>query len=234
MSREPDTGDMLLFRGNQVFSKLLECFGRSKYSHVGMILRNPRFLRPDLEDGLYLLESSSNDIPEAEEHSYHLGVQIHRLEDVLSSYPEGSVFIRHVSCVRNEAFYDTLRAIHKDIHHKPYDLNPADWIRAEWNLIHPLMVHSAYQKTDAFWCSALLCYVYGRLDLLEAEMDWSLIAPREFSAEEGTLLRFRCSVSPEVPFVLAPPAPVPAPAPVPLIPSAPLIKKDLTWEDHSQ
>jgi len=204
--REPDTGDILLFRGNQLVSKLLECFGRSKYSHVGMVLKNPRFLRPDLEDGLYVLESSSNDIPDVEDHARILGVQIHRLEDVLRSYPEGSVFIRHVSCERNDAFYEKLRAIHEDVHHKPYDLNPADWIRAEWNLIHPLEVNPAYQKTSAFWCSALLCYLYGRLDLLEAEMDWSLIAPREFSAEEGTLLRFRCSVAREIPFVCPSPS----------------------------
>lgn len=212
--REPDTGDILLFRGNQLVSKLLECFGRSKYSHVGMVLKNPRFIRPDLEDGLYVLESSSNDIPDVEDHARILGVQIHRLEDVLRSYPEGSVFIRHVACERNDAFYEKLRAIHEDVHHKPYDLNPADWIRAEWNLIHPLEVNPAYQKTGAFWCSALLCYIYGRLDLLEAEMDWSLIAPREFSAEEGTLLRFRCSVAREIRFVCpSPPSPPSSPSP---------------------
>ena len=244
-SCSPDTGDILLFRGNQLVSKLLECFGRSKYSHVAMIIKNPRFLRPDLPDGLYVIEASSNDAPDAEASSSSssssssspsslptpvLGVALHRLEDVIALYPADSVYLRHVSCTRDEAFYERLSAAHEEVHHKPYDLNPLDWIRAEWNLIHPLEINTAYQKTSSFWCSALLCYLYGRLGLLEEEMDWSLIAPREFSAEEGTLLRFRCAVSKEVPFTL-PPLPLSTPQPTD---SDPLTKTTPSSEDHLQ
>lgn len=196
-----DTGDIVLFRGNQFISKVLECFGRSKYSHVGMILKNPSYIRPDLEDGLYLFESSSNDTPDVENHEFCIGVQIHRLEDILKEYPKGSVYVRRLECNRDEAFYKRLHDIHEEVHHKPYDLNPVDWIRAEWNLIHPLEPRSDKdQKPTSFWCSALLCYVYGRLECLETEMDWSVIAPREFSSEEGTILRFRYPISKDTPY----------------------------------
>jgi hypothetical protein len=198
--RELDTGDIILFRGNHLISRVLECFGRSKYSHVGMILKNPKHIHLDLEDGLYLLESSSNDTPDVEDHQFKIGVQIHRLEDILREYPTGSVFVRYLDTKRDDAFYSTLTEIHKEIHDKPYDLNPLDWVRAEWNLIHPLEIDSKFQKTGSFWCSALLCYIYGRLDCLEAEMDWSLIAPKEFSSEEGTLLRFRYPISKDMPY----------------------------------
>lgn len=198
--RDLDTGDMILFRGNHVLSKLLECFGRSKYSHVGMILKNPRYLCPDLEDGLYLLESSSNDTPDVEDHQFKIGVQIHRLEDVLREFPKGSVYVRYLDVPRNEAFYSKLSEIHEEIHNKPYDLNPIDWIRAEWNLVHPLDIDPMYRKTSSFWCSAMLCYVYGRLECLEEEMDWSLIAPKEFSSEEGKLIRFRYPISNDTPY----------------------------------
>lgn len=198
--RELDTGDIVLFRGNHVLSRVLECFGRSKYSHVGMILKNPKYIRPDLEDGLYLLESSSNDTPDVEDHQFKVGVQIHRLEDILKEFPKGSVFVRYVDVKRDDAFYSMITEVHNEIHNKPYDLNPLDWIRAEWNLIHPLDVDPQFQKTDSFWCSALLCYIYGRLECLEAEMDWSLIAPKEFSSEEGTLLHFRYPISKDTPY----------------------------------
>jgi hypothetical protein len=198
--REPETGDLLLFRGNHLLSKVLECFGRSKYSHVGMILKNPSYLRPDLEDGLYLLESSSNDTPDVEDNQFKIGVQIHRLEDILKEFPKGSVYIRYMDIPREEAFYTQIKEVHEEIHGKPYDLNPLDWIRAEWNLIHPLDVDPKFQKTGSFWCSALLCYIYGRLNCLETEMDWSLIAPREFSSEEGTLLRFRYPITKDTPY----------------------------------
>ena len=197
---ELDTGDLLLFRGNHFVSRLLECFGRSKYSHVGMILKNPKYIQPNLEDGLYVLESSSNDTPDVEDQQFKLGVQIHHLEDILREFPEGSVYVRHLECKRDEVFYERLTAVHEEVHNKPYDLNPADWIRAEWNLIHPLDTTPMDSKPKSFWCSALLCYLYGHLECLETEMDWSLIAPREFSSEEGTLLRFRCPISKDTPY----------------------------------
>jgi len=200
VKRELDTGDIVLFQGNRVISRILECFGRSKYSHVGMILKNPKYIRPDLEDGLYLLESSSNDTPDVEDHQFKIGTQIHRLDDVLKEYPKDSIFVRYLDVPRTEEFYSKLSEVHQEIHNKPYDLNPLDWIRAEWNLIHPLDIEPIYQKKDSFWCSALLCYLYGRLDCLDAEMDWSLIAPREFSSEEGKLLRFRYPISKDTPF----------------------------------
>lgn len=196
--RELDTGDIVLFRGNHLLSHILECMGRSKYSHVGMILKNPKYIRPDLEDGLYLLESSSNNTPDVEDQQFKIGVQIHRLEDILPEFSKGSVYVRYLDCPRDDVFYKKITEVHEDIHNKPYDFNPEDWIRAEWNLIHPLEINPAYQKTDSFWCSALLCYIYGKLDCLDSEMDWSLIAPREFSSEEGTLLRFRYPLTKDI------------------------------------
>lgn len=195
IQREIDTGDILLFRGKSIISKLLEYLGFSKYSHVGMVLKNPKYIHPDLPDGLYLLESSSNNTPDVEDNTFKVGVQIHRLEDVLKEFYKGSVYVRHVGCERDEAFYQRLNSVHKEVHNKPYDLNPVDWIRAEWNLYHPFTIRPEYQKTGSFWCSALLCYLYYKLECLETEVDWSLIAPREFSSEEGTLLQFRCPVS---------------------------------------
>jgi hypothetical protein len=200
VNRELDTGDIVLFRGNHLFSKIIECFGRSKYSHVGMILKNPKYIRPDLEDGLYLLESSSNDTPDVEDNQFKIGTQIHRLDDIIKEYPKGSVFVRYMDIIRDDIFYSKITEVHKEIHNKPYNLNPIDWILAEWNIIHPMESKVNDKKPDSFWCSALLCYIYGRLDCLDAEMDWSLLAPREFSSEEGTLLHFRYPISKDTPY----------------------------------
>ena len=193
--KELDTGDILLFRGNSWISRILEYFGQSAYSHVGMILKNPKYIHPDLPDGLYLLESSSNNTPDVEDGRFKIGVQIHRLEDIVHEFPKGSIYARYMDCIRDEAFYHRLVAIHTEVHNKPYDLNPFDWIRAEWNIVHPFSISPSYQHTDSFWCSALLCYLYSKLDCLERDVDWSIIAPREFSSEEGTLLRFRYPIS---------------------------------------
>jgi hypothetical protein len=194
MSQTLDTGDILLFRGNGVISKVVECFGSSRYSHVGMIVRNPSFLHPDMEDGIYLMESSWNPTPDAEDHQVKLGVQIHKLSDILPEFPKGSIYVRKIYCERNQAFYDALKKAHEVVHNKPYDENPFDWIRAKYNELHPFPADGTYQSTKSFWCSALLSYLFCKVGLLDSHVNWSLIAPREFSSIEGRYLSFRCEM----------------------------------------
>jgi hypothetical protein len=39
--------------------------------------------------------------------------------------------------------------------------------------------------------------VFCELGLLDKEINWSLMAPREFSSDEGKQLHFRCTVEKE-------------------------------------
>ena len=189
------TGDLVLFRGNSWISMLLHWFGRSSYSHVGMIVRNPSFLDPNLDDGVYLLESGRNSFPDAENHQEKTGVQLNLLSDVLSECTNHSVVVRKVDCLRDVSFYQRLADLHKRIHNKPYDVNPWDWLWAEYNLFYPLSIDEQYRKDQSFWCSALVAYLYDQLELIDP-VNWTLISPREFS-ERGVQLRFRCVVHKE-------------------------------------
>lgn len=191
------TGDLILFRGTSWLSWLIEWAGISKYSHVGMIVKNPRFLNPALEDGTYLLESSWNDTPDAEDHQFKVGVQLHLLDDILKEYPKGSVEMRKVHCERNDAFYEKLAEIHRDIHNKPYDMNPYDWLCARYNMMCPFPPEDTFKSKKTFWCSALVSYIFCKLELIDQEVNWSLMAPREFSSEEGKQIHFRCIVDKE-------------------------------------
>jgi len=47
---ELETGDIILFRGNSWLSYVVEWFGKSPYSHVGIIIKNPSFMNCDLKD----------------------------------------------------------------------------------------------------------------------------------------------------------------------------------------
>lgn len=188
------TGDIVLFKGRTIISYLLEYFGRSPYSHVGIIIRNPSFLNKDLEDGIYLLESGWNGIPDSESGTPKVGVQIHFLQDILDECKSGTVFVRKVNCVRNASFYQTLQNVHREILNKPYDLKPWDWLMGLYAEHHQVPLDPAYQRTDSFWCSALLAYVYEKLNLIQP-VNWSLIAPREFS--DAGKLQFMCDVDKE-------------------------------------
>jgi hypothetical protein len=190
------TGDIILFQGRSFLSYLLEYFGRSPYSHVGMIVRNPSFLNPALEDGIYLLESGWNPIPDVETGQTKIGVQLHFLEDILKECQPNTVYVRKVECQRDQAFYETLQTIHQTVQNRPYDLNPWDWLIGLYSMKHTLPLEPSYQRTDRFWCSALLAYIFDRLQLIQP-VNWTLIAPREFG-DRGTLLSFRCNVAKEI------------------------------------
>ena len=190
------TGDIILFQGRSFLSYLLEYFGRSPYSHVGMIVRNPSFLNPALEDGIYLLESGWNPIPDVETGKTKIGVQLHFLEDILKDCPINTVYVRKVECQRDSVFYETLQTIHQTVQNQPYDLNPWDWLLGLYSMKHTLPLEQSYQRTDRFWCSALLAYIFDRLQLIQP-VNWSLVAPREFG-DTGAMLSFRCNVTKEI------------------------------------
>jgi hypothetical protein len=190
------SGDIILFKGHTFVSYILEYFGRSPYSHVGMIVRNPSYLNKDLEDGIYLLESGWNAIPDAETGAVKVGVQIHFLADILAECAANSVFVRKVECKRDAAFYETLQTVHRDIQNKPYDLNPWDWLMGLYSLHRPLPLEPAYQQIDRFWCSALLAYIFEKLGLIEP-VNWSLVGPREFGDVSTTQLQFLCYIGKE-------------------------------------
>ena len=78
-----ETGDVLLY-SNKTFipSLLVEDFTHSKYSHAGMILKDPVFPNDTLK-GLYILESTGYiKAKDVEDHKDKIGVQINKLSKV--------------------------------------------------------------------------------------------------------------------------------------------------------
>ena len=101
---ELQTGDLILFRGASWVSTILEYIGKSKYSHVGIVIKNPRFLNDNLEDGLYLLDSSFGSSPDIEDGRLKYGVQLHKLDDILAQCSPNSVYFRKITATRDQAF----------------------------------------------------------------------------------------------------------------------------------
>ena len=194
---ELDTGDLLLCKGDGWVSRIISFFGHSKYTHVGIILKNPKFLCETLEDGLYVWDSSYSYTPEEENKEIRYGVQIHKLKDIMALYSPGTLFVRQIKADRDETFYNTLRMIHKEVHAKPYDLHIMDWIYAKENMERPLPISSLWKHTDRFWCSAFVSYLYVKLGWV-SDVNWSLVAPREFSSTDSTgQLLFTCIITEE-------------------------------------
>ena len=109
-------GDILLFQSRGTcFGGCIQFFTSSKFTHVGMVLENPTYIDPKLNEGLYLLESGSEPFNDAEDNTNKLGVQIQKLLPVLNEYGKNYVFCRQLKSLSNFPTKKMLGA-HKIIH----------------------------------------------------------------------------------------------------------------------
>jgi hypothetical protein len=184
------TGDILLFSygGKSLFSSLIKSFTHSEFTHVGMVLKDPKFIHPSLK-GYYVWESGLEDEVDPQDGKKKLGVQITPFEEIYQNYANNNsqIYVRRVS--DELPFNDTiLGEIHKVVYDKPYDIVPADFIEALFRKDHDK------QKTNRFWCSALLGYIYTQVGILNSDTDWSLLRPCDFSSASEEL-KFKISLS---------------------------------------
>ena len=185
-----NTGDLLLFDYHGggffgVFTGLIKYFTKSKYSHIAMVLKDPDFLHPSLK-GYYVWESSWEGKPDPQDGKIKLGVQITPFEEIYNTYKEtgSSIYLRKVNCKKEMFNINNLSDIHKIVYQKPYDIIPSDWIEAIFRKDdHP-------QKTDRFWCAALVGYIYTKCGILKKNTDWSVLRPSDFSIQSKNILKF--------------------------------------------
>lgn len=191
------TGDILLFSNNEIFpSVLVEDFTHSKYSHVGIILRDPKFPVASYE-GLYVLESTGYiDAKDVENHKYQVGVQINELSKVYN-VTDGQIYWRRLIASRGDDFNQIFSEVLKITNGKDYDFNLADWIKAyfDWHFGNE-------QKENEFICSALAAFLYDRLGFLEKPVDWTIVRPvdwgTEFPSKDLRVHTINCQLEPEI------------------------------------
>ena len=190
------TGDLILFNSHpkgllNILSNMIRFSTHSNYTHIGLILKDPIFIDPNLK-GLYVWESGWEGMPDPQDNEIKLGVQITPFEEIINNSKGAEISIRQVNCPLNIFTKDKLKEIHSVVYKKPYDILPQDWLPALFRKdLHP-------QKTDRFWCSALVGYIYTKLGLLVKETDWSILRPCDFSIM-GEYVKFNegCSLSKE-------------------------------------
>jgi len=176
-----DTGDLLLFCNNDSwFTQLIRYGTHSDYTHVAMILKDPEFIHPTLK-GTYVWESSWEGKPDPQDGKIKLGVQITPLQEIIESYNDKNIYVRKLTKPNGKMSTETLRNIHQVVYDKPYDVVPTDWIEALFGK------DNVPQKTDRFWCSALVGYIYTKCGILDSNTDWSVLTPNDFSLTSNSL-----------------------------------------------
>tara|TARA_Y200000002_G_C22678245_1_gene662962 strand:+ start:1565 stop:2182 length:618 start_codon:yes stop_codon:yes gene_type:complete len=179
------TGDLIMFNSNpnglfSILSNMIKIGTHSNYTHIGMILKDPSFISPSLK-GLYVWESGWEGEPDPQDNKIKLGVQITPLTQMIKNFDDAQITIRKIECNSDTFNNDILNQIHKVVYEKPYDIMPLDWILAIFRKdIKP-------QKTNRFWCSAFVGYIYTKCGILKENTDWSILRPCDFSVMENYL-----------------------------------------------
>ena len=175
------TGDLVLYDNGSCnpISKLIKYFTHSNYTHIAMVLKDPDFIDPPLK-GYYVWESDWEGTPDPQDNKIKFGVQITPFDETYDKYKQtnSSIYIRRIIC-NPDTF--CLENIHKIVYNKSYDYYPTDLIEAlEKKDKKP-------QRTDCFWCSALVGYIYTKSNILKSNTDWSIMEPCDFSEEQQNL-----------------------------------------------
>lgn len=204
------TGDILLFKGSAWYDKLIEKLGRSQYSHVAMVLKDPIYINPEFI-GIYVIESGFEYVADEENHEFKIGVQIHKLSTLLQINKYDTLVRKANITLDIKELENIIKNVHKEVHGIPYDMHLIDWVRAlEFVDIEDLEKTQKWccirnkhemQKTNTFWCSAFVTYLYYKMGLLEKDtfVPWTLISPREFSSHNLSSLKFvNCNLEPEI------------------------------------
>lgn len=192
LKKQIRTGDLILFDSKntgifRLFDTAIKFFTGSDYNHIAMVLVNPTFMAKTCNlpienfTGYFVWESSWEGTPDPQDGKVKLGVQLTPLEEVINNN-RGKFFIRKIEC-SDELYKKTfnnnnLEDIHEIVYDKMYDINPLDWVGALFRKdIDP-------QKTDRFWCSALMGIIYSKLGIIFDNIDWSILRPSDFSIED--------------------------------------------------
>ena len=147
-----------------------------------MVLKDPDFIDPPLK-GYYVLESDWEGTPDPQDNKIKFGVQITPFDEIYNRYKQtnSSIYARKINCNSDIFCKTNLENIHKIVYDKSYDYYPTDLIEAFKKK------NKEPQRTDCFWCSALVGYIYTKANILKSNTDWSIMEPCDFSEEQQNL-----------------------------------------------
>lgn len=171
------TGDILLFSGRTVVSHAIRFFTRSRWSHIGIVVRDSG------TQELFLWEAtSSSAIEDVEFGHIHRGVQLVRLEDRVRSY-NGVVAVRLLTGVdRNEKMMERFGWLFKRLRRAPYRNYLVEYLNVG--------LGRSRRASGRAFCSQLVAEAYMRMRLLRPEKPSAFYTPRDFSADRPLRLRY--------------------------------------------
>lgn len=176
LSDHLQTGDILLFSGRTLVSRVIRFFTRSQWSHIGIVVRQPA------TGELFLWEAtSSNTIDDVDYGHIPRGVQLVRLEEKVRSY-DGLVAVRRLIGVeRNGVLLKRFSWLFKRLRRAPYRNYMLEYLNVGLGL--------SRRAPHYVFCSQLVAESYMRMRLLRPAKRSALYIPKDFSPDRTLPLR---------------------------------------------
>jgi hypothetical protein len=174
-----NTGDLVLFSGTTLSSRIVQLFTFSRWSHIGVVVRLPEYGNQPL---LWELTRASK-LPDVKYGALGDGVQLVSLDDKLKTYA-GDVAIRRLrgGCDEEKRLL-LLRELLANWQTKPYrnivHKNLSAWWRGE--------EATTISKQGGF-CSEFVAEVYKRWQLLPSDRPSRYYTPQDFAPNSSLKL----------------------------------------------
>jgi len=168
------TGDIVLFSGTCLVSRLIRLVTRSKWSHIGMIIIDPAYPIPLIYESSHGTNLIGLDLKRKT-----AGVQLLLLRDRISTF-KGDMVVRrlldHDITAEDRA---SLLSLRKELIGVPFERNT-------WEMMSSA-VKSRYfnheEDLSSVFCSELVAECYKVLELLGHDLPSNRYCPADFSAD---------------------------------------------------
>ena len=174
-----NTGDLVLFRGESLFSRLIQRATRAAWSHVALVMRLPEY------DYLALWESTGlGSVPDMRSGEVTRGVQLVPLSARVRSHA-GAIAVRRLEGVTLGLHERTaLMELRRELRGRPYEQSLVSLVRAAYDGA----AGANAEDLGSLFCSELVAEAYQRLGLLGDGVPSSEFTPADFSAHSRLAL----------------------------------------------
>jgi hypothetical protein len=182
------SGDLVLYAGGKgAFCATIKRLTRSKWAHVGMVIRD----RPT-EEPLLWESVTDEDMGDLETGQARGGVRLVLMEPALTAY-SGAVAVRLVTVKRTKKRLADLAAFREEMRGVPFEKSRVQLLRANRD-------RNAAEDLTSVFCSELVAKAYMRMGLLSEKPSCNNYAPKDFTTDRDPPLRLRhrASLGPEV------------------------------------
>lgn len=170
---ELKTGDLVLFSGKGFISRLIQFGTRSKWSHVGMVIKIKEL------DFVALFESTTlSNIKDINTNTLKRGVQLVPLSERITKY-DGEVAIRQLNKALTDDQINYLVQFRKNMQGKAYESSNLELIKSALDQFNSLTLNA--EDLSTVFCSELVAEAYQSIGLLSEITPSNEFTPSDFA-----------------------------------------------------